>query len=407
MMTIVLSIGVFIALVWLIRACIGYSPLKDHCPQCDYLIFHECVRCPECGTELDRTNGSARRRPRRQIITLLFAILLLGTADVAVSVKRSWVVHLPTDWLVRICPLEFERSDTIGAWLDDELLERSWQRCELSRAQDEVLWMRIVNRAIQDGTLFRCRPTWPHGMPVHLQLDPQWSIVTTHAVRLVVKDEAGVVLVERRFSGAEDGGRGYSPPEERNRFGRFSVPAEAVKDGRLSMIVEIHQSLSIWDLVHAEVDRVPPEEDRPVRKCIARVPIRLTDSADEMLTGIDSESATNFLQEYLRASLYADAGFLEVSLPQRENPTHAIGLRLEAMWDDERIGHSRCTVFSNDGTIYIPFVFEGGFNRSRLTQEASSTKLRLRVISDEEMAWRDFDKATYWAGSIVTNCELK
>ena len=405
MITFFLGIGAVLSVVCLMRALVGHRLTYPHCARCGYQIACEHPCCPECGHRGDSHAATFRLRSWKRILILLLLTIALGASAVAVSARRSWIASLPTNWLVRVCPLEFEGSDSIGAWLDDELVERALFRCELTRAQDQVLWTRLVNRAVHEKTLFRTRRAWPEGMPVHLQLDPPWELMTTHAIRLIVKDEDGRPLVERRFWGAEDGlGGHYNPPEVVNRTGRFSIPADLVKDGQVSFLVEIHQSLSVWDLVRADVDRVPPQEDLPVRTIVARVPIAPTRSAKDMLTQVESTLETESLRARLKACLYLDTGALELSLPAREDQTYAIGMNLELLSDGEVIGHARRTIFQDDGPVYAEVAFAEGFNRLSLAPGAT---LKLHVTSDEEMAWRDFDKQSYWAGSFMIDAVVK
>lgn len=404
------------------------------CPKCDYDLSGvpglRDLKCPECG-RVTLTRSALRRAPRRRAIKVLAVALILAGAGLFLAAyiqQRGWHSMVPNELLVRIVSVTRDPSGQFDR-LQWELLSRNPSN-PLSARQRSVLLDRAAAASI------RLRPRWPAGVPIRAWLDPEAMRFMSGLVSPTQNAPTKLALSEIQYTTVRSAlqnsvwiAAGFEPwRREGADQADYDFGAQVIGDapperrGLVDIVFDMHiRGMTSGDLSK----RVPPEDGRLITAARATLPLRIVPSIDDCITPNRDAAIDSAIKDGLTIALAPGwTRFDAQGKPQFRRNAHIYGtrafstaltgrglaLRIEFVRDGAVIAWARLLKLT---AIEWPRFTDPGLGVSTvvmgdeaavfeaLADPSQAPRWLVRITGDGELALRDPDATTYWAGEVL------
>ena len=383
---------------------------RKRCPKCWYdLTASPGMRCSECGfvARTERKLRKTRRRWRRGVVGLF--IIAVGLAGPGYrEYHDDWHRLVPTTALILWMPdLEKKQPKLYGSlesrMADDRLADWQWE------------W--LLDRCLDENNLpiyldVKTRPRWPEGVDVHYELRAEFGLragwLSSSDIEFRVLEEGAPILE-----------RGWNLPWSPSPTPTESLPSVAIRQVRpppdaSRVTIRVDQELGIQYIppivgqtfLGSPIPTPPPRLTSTPRKMIRSIPFELSVSVggavDDVIEPVRDETIDESLIRSASLSSVArrtkGTSGVYVGVPRsiaRRQPGLAVAVEIALIFDGETIKTDR--MFLQPGMLHL-VLFPKGVDQLDLN---SLDRLTVRIRGDGELALRDFDATSYWAGDIT------
>ena len=420
----ILTLGALLALGLSILLMVRGSP-TDGCPACRYGGRPTDDRpCTECGRTLPRANAAFWRS---RLLQSLLSLIIVGCGIAGSAIAISGVESFPS-WILARFADPLARPGSFAESSSNVLNDRA-----IAGTVDPALIIAVMsgalNRAVDDGTLFQYRPSWPVTEPVRIGMRRATlnQLRSSAKLELVLVAPDGEERIAARWGGltrgeraAEvegDGARQHGQsesPNETSETARGGPEVWAWRDRTIPLPESMrHVDALVFDLVLRE--RTSGGEPVEHYRRAVRLASLAAPTPDAVVEAIDDPATLDALRQAIRIrhspvprTSTPDASIILWIEPPLSLPAQA-GLALRVT-----VEHLEEPAFRTEALVYV--TQPGGLllpsQAAPLALEVHPVpqrvgRCRVRIEGDAIAALRDLAHTRYVGGEFEFEVNLK